>query len=259
AWPACSRRRARSSGTARWACSSSTPSRAARRRWRGPSPRRRLSPLPGVVIRWRRSRSTASQTRLGISRPAAAPSSSSWKARRSPRSLSWRSAPHKAPEPVDRPSARATKIVATLGPASSSADTLARMIRAGVDVVRLNFSHGTAEDHAARAGLVRAAALACDREVAIMADLQGPKIRIGKFAEGKVQLEPGQPFVLDATCELGDASRVGLDYPDLPRDVQAGDILLLNDGLIRLRVTRVAGSEIHTEVLVGGELSNNKG
>lgn len=160
---------------------------------------------------------------------------------------------------MDAPSARATKIVATLGPASSSADTLARMIRAGVDVVRLNFSHGTAEDHAARAALVRAAAAACDREVAIMADLQGPKIRVGKFADGKVLLEPGRPFVLDAACELGDEGKVGLDYPDLPRDVRAGDILLLNDGLIRLLVIRVAGTEIHTEVLVGGELSNNKG
>ncbi|WP_254914569.1 MULTISPECIES: pyruvate kinase [unclassified Pigmentiphaga] len=189
----------------------------------------------------------------------AVPSSSSWKASRCPRSPSWRSAPLKAPDPVDAPSARATKIVATLGPASSSADTLARMIRAGVDVVRLNFSHGTAEDHAARAGLVRAAALTCDREVAIMADLQGPKIRVGKFADGKVQLEPGQPFILDAACELGDQGKVGLDYPDLPRDVRSGDILLLNDGLIRLLVIRVAGTEIHTEVLVGGELSNNKG
>ncbi len=155
--------------------------------------------------------------------------------------------------------ARATKIVATLGPASNTVAVLTRMIAAGVDVVRLNFSHGTAEDHAARAGMVRAAALACNREVAIMADLQGPKIRVGKFAEGRIFLEGGQSFILDASCDMGDESRVGLDYPDLPRDVRRGDILLLNDGLIRLEVTRVAGSEIHTEVLVGGELSNNKG
>ncbi|VCU70591.1 Pyruvate kinase II [Pigmentiphaga humi] len=160
---------------------------------------------------------------------------------------------------MDLIAARATKIVATLGPASSSAEMLARMIRAGVDVVRLNFSHGTAQDHLARGQMVREAAAACEREVAIMADLQGPKIRVGKFADGKVELQPGQPFILDASCELGDDGKVGLDYPDLPRDVRAGDILLLNDGLIRLRVVRVSGTEIHTEVVVGGELSNNKG
>ncbi|HEU4623010.1 MAG TPA: pyruvate kinase [Burkholderiaceae bacterium] len=154
---------------------------------------------------------------------------------------------------------RATKIVATIGPASSTLEILIRMITAGVDVVRLNFSHGKAEDHVARAKLVREAAAACGREVAIMADLQGPKIRIGRFAEGKVVLMPGHPFVLDAACELGDASRVGLDYKDLPRDVRAGDTLLVNDGLIELIVQRVVGSEIHTTVRIGGELSNNKG
>jgi len=158
---------------------------------------------------------------------------------------------------------RATKIVATLGPASNDLVTLMRMIAAGVDVVRLNFSHGTAQDHMARAALVREAAAANGREVAIMADLQGPKIRVGKFAGGKVHLQDGQPFVLDASWgeqgELGDASRVGLDYRDLPRDVRAGDTLLLNDGLIVLKVDRVVGSAIETTVKVGGELSNNKG
>ena len=154
---------------------------------------------------------------------------------------------------------RATKIVATIGPASSDKETLIRLISAGVDVVRLNFSHGTADDHVARAQLVREAAAACGKEVAIMADLQGPKIRVGKFKDGKVTLEPGQKFVLDAQCQMGDEARAGLDYTDLPRDVKAGDTLLLNDGLIELTVDRVFGSEIFTTVRIGGVLSNNKG
>jgi pyruvate kinase len=155
---------------------------------------------------------------------------------------------------------RATKIVATLGPASSSPEILEAMIRAGVNVVRLNFSHGKAQDHIDRAKLVREAAQRAGREVAIMADLQGPKIRVGKFADGKVMLEPGAPFVLDASrAELGDSSGVGLDYKELPRDVKAGDVLLLNDGLIVLTVDAVKGEQVHTTVKLGGELSNNKG
>jgi pyruvate kinase len=134
------------------------------------------------------------------------------------------------------------------------------MIRAGVNVVRLNFSHGTAQDHMDRARLVREAAHRVGREVAIMADLQGPKIRVGKFAQGKIQLGNGQAFVLDAQrTEPGDENGVGLDYKELPRDVKAGDILLLNDGLIVMEVTKVSGEQVHTLVLVGGELSNNKG
>lgn len=154
---------------------------------------------------------------------------------------------------------RSTKIVATLGPASSDPLVVERMLAAGVDVVRFNFSHGTAADHLARAKLVREAARACGREVGIMADLQGPKIRVGKFEGGKVQLHAGHRFVLDAGCELGNAQRAGLDYKDLPRDVRPGDVLLLNDGLIVLDVERVEGAEIHTIVRTGGELSNNKG
>ncbi|PKO65777.1 MAG: pyruvate kinase [Betaproteobacteria bacterium HGW-Betaproteobacteria-16] len=155
---------------------------------------------------------------------------------------------------------RATKIVATLGPASSDPALLEKMIRAGVNVVRLNFSHGKAQDHIDRADLVREAAQRAGREVGIMADLQGPKIRVGKFAEGKVMLEPGQKFVLDAArTELGDIEGVGLDYKELPRDVKAGDTLLLNDGLIVLTIDKVAGSAVHTTVKLGGELSNNKG
>jgi pyruvate kinase len=158
------------------------------------------------------------------------------------------------------PARRATKIVATLGPASSDPALLEQMIRAGVNVVRLNFSHGKAQDHIDRAALVRAAAQRAGREVAIMADLQGPKIRVGKFADGKVQLETGMKFVLDASrTELGDAKGVGLDYKELPRDVKAGDTLLLNDGLIVMTVDAVKGEQVHTTVKVGGVLSNNKG
>ncbi|CAJ0821376.1 pyruvate kinase [Ralstonia flaminis] len=154
---------------------------------------------------------------------------------------------------------RATKIVATLGPASSTQEVLTRMISAGVDVVRLNFSHGTAQDHIDRAQLVREVARSVGREVAIMADLQGPKIRVGKFETGKITLTPGDRFTLDARCELGNQERAGLDYKELPRDVGPGDLLLLNDGLIVLQVARVVGEEIETIVKIGGELSNNKG
>ncbi|HEX6944945.1 MAG TPA: pyruvate kinase, partial [Casimicrobiaceae bacterium] len=154
---------------------------------------------------------------------------------------------------------RATKIVATIGPASSTKDVLARVIAAGVDCVRLNFSHGAAADHIARAAIVREVAREQGREVAIMADLQGPKIRVGKFKDGKVTLVPGQEFILDAECELGDETRAGLDYKELPRDVGPGAVLLLDDGLIRLGVIRVEGPRIHTEVVLGGVLSNNKG
>ena len=155
---------------------------------------------------------------------------------------------------------RATKIVATLGPASSDPEVLERLLRAGVDVVRLNFSHGKAQDHIDRATLVREIALKVGKPVALMADLQGPKIRVGKFSEGKVMLQPGAAFVLDAQrSEPGDILGVGLDYKELPRDVRPGDTLLLNDGLIKLTVEAVRGEQVHTRVVLGGELSNNKG
>ena len=155
---------------------------------------------------------------------------------------------------------RATKIVATLGPSSNQPDILEKMIAAGVNVVRLNFSHGTAEDHIKLAGLVREAARRVGREIAIMADLQGPKIRVGKFTDGKVMLVGGEKFVLDASrTEPGDLKGVGLDYKELPRDVKAGDVLLLNDGLIVLTVDAVRGEQVHTTVKLGGVLSNNKG
>ncbi|HEY4998491.1 MAG TPA: pyruvate kinase [Usitatibacter sp.] len=154
---------------------------------------------------------------------------------------------------------RSTKIVATLGPASSDAAVLERMFLAGVDVVRLNFSHGTADDHRKRAELVRETCRKVGRAVGIMADLQGPKIRVGKFKDGKISLRAGDPFILDADAEIGDATRVGLDYKDLPRDVRPGDVLLLDDGKLVLDVASVNGNEIHTVTRHGGTLSNNKG
>jgi len=154
---------------------------------------------------------------------------------------------------------RSTKIVATLGPASSEREILTRMIAAGVDVVRMNFSHGSAEEHLARAELVRAVARTMERTVGIMCDLQGPKIRIGKFEKGKVTLNKGDVFVLDAEVLLGNQERVGLDYKELPRDVSPGSVLLLDDGRLVLDVQKVQGSQITTAVRVGGVLSNNKG
>ena len=154
---------------------------------------------------------------------------------------------------------RSTKIVATLGPASSDRDVLARMIAAGVDVVRMNFSHGTAEEHLARAELVREVARTLERTVGIMCDLQGPKIRIGKFEKGRITLNKGDVFILDAERTLGSQEGVGLDYKELPRDVAVGAVLLLDDGRLVLDVQKVQGSQITTTVRVGGELSNNKG
>ena len=155
---------------------------------------------------------------------------------------------------------RGTKIVATLGPATSDPEVLERLIRAGVDVVRLNFSHGKAQDHIDRAQMVREISERVGRTVALMADLQGPKIRVGKFVDGKVMLVKGERFVLDASrTEPGDINGVGLDYKELPRDVKPGDTLLLNDGLIVLVVEEVKGDKVHTIVKIEGELSNNKG
>lgn len=154
---------------------------------------------------------------------------------------------------------RSTKIVATLGPASNSLEVLTRMAAAGVDVVRMNFSHGTREEHLARVELVREASNKVGRTIGVMCDLQGPKIRIGKFESGKVNLKRGDAFILDAACESGNEERVGLDYRELTNDVRAGDVLLLDDGRLVLDVQSVGGSEIRTKVRVGGDLSNNKG
>jgi pyruvate kinase len=154
---------------------------------------------------------------------------------------------------------RRTKIVATLGPASSDPKTLARMIDAGLDVVRVNFSHGTAAEHAKRVDLVRALARKAGRAIGVLVDLQGPKIRIGRFKDGKISLAAGAKFVLDAECALGDQQTVGLDYKKLPNDVRPGDTLLLDDGRIVLGVSSVRGPRITCVVEQGGPLSNNKG
>jgi len=154
---------------------------------------------------------------------------------------------------------RNTKIVATLGPASSDAEVLTRLIVAGVDVVRLNFSHGTADDHRHRVELVRDIVRKVGRTVGIMVDLQGPKIRVGKFAAGKVELANGAPFIFDTHCKSGDETRVGLDYPELIDDVAPGVVLLLDDGRIVMDVEHIMEGQIHCRVRVGGALSNNKG
>lgn len=156
---------------------------------------------------------------------------------------------------------RRTRIIATLGPATDAPGMLKRMLQEGVDVVRLNFSHGSADDHRARAAAARAAALELGREVAILGDLQGPKIRVERFAEGAVHLEVGASFTLDCRPDAapGDDSRVGVGYLDLWRDVRPGDILMLNDGLIVMEVTEVATEEVRCRVNVGGRLSDRKG
>lgn len=156
---------------------------------------------------------------------------------------------------------RRTKIVATLGPASTRPEVLQEMIAAGVDVVRLNFSHGTAQDHIDRAKTVRECANNVGRPVGILVDLQGPKIRIAKFADEGIFLREGDPFILDAGLgeSEGTQQSVGLTYPALIKDVKPGDYLLLDDGRIELHVTKIKGKKIHTNTIIGGELSNNKG
>ena len=154
---------------------------------------------------------------------------------------------------------RKTKIVATLGPASSSEEVINRMAEAGVDLVRLNFSHGSAQDHIDRANLVREIAARHRRPIGVLCDLQGPKIRIGKFENTKIQLAAGDKFILDAECPLGNQQRVGLDYKTLPSEVEPGAVLLLDDGRIVMTVEEVRGTEIHCVINAGGDLSNNKG
>ncbi|HEY2677505.1 MAG TPA: pyruvate kinase [Steroidobacteraceae bacterium] len=156
---------------------------------------------------------------------------------------------------------RRTKIVATLGPSTDDPEVLSGMVRAGVDVVRLNFSHGAVADHARRVELVREAARENGRYVGVLGDLQGPKIRIDRFVSGKVQLKDGEEFTLDAALgvDAGTEKSVGIAYKKLPSDVFAGDVLLLNDGQISLQVLAIDGPRIRSRVLVGGELGNNKG
>ena len=156
---------------------------------------------------------------------------------------------------------RRTKIVATLGPATDDPKAMDNLIQAGVDVVRLNFSHGEAEQHIARAENVRNRSRAHGRQVGVLADLQGPKIRIDRFKDGAVVLEEGAQFILDGDwpAQDGNQERVGLTYKALPNDVKRADMLLLDDGRIELWVEEVRGNEIVCKVKVGGKLSNNKG
>ncbi len=156
---------------------------------------------------------------------------------------------------------RRTKIIATLGPATDAPGVLERVIAAGADLVRANFSHGNAEDHAKRIQQVRDISQKLGREVGILADLQGPKIRIARFKDKKILLQRDATFVLDAALdtEQGTEQAVGIDYKELPRDVSVGDNLLLDDGRIVLSVAAVEGHKIVCQVVVGGELSNNKG
>ena len=156
---------------------------------------------------------------------------------------------------------RRTKIVATLGPATSSPEVLKSIIAAGADVVRLNFSHGSPADHQQRAAMVLQAAKEVGRHVALLADLQGPKVRVARFTNNKVQLQEGQDFLLDPSMDLeaGTEEAVGLDFPELGKDLHKNDILLLDDGRIVLKVVRVSEEKVYTQVEIGGPLSNNKG
>ena len=156
---------------------------------------------------------------------------------------------------------RRTKIVATLGPASERPKTLRKMIAAGLDVARLNFSHGNADEHRERAARLRAAAAECGRDVGLLCDLQGPKIRVRRFRKGSANLKDGAAFFLDSKLDLEAGSRegVGVALETLHKDVRPGDTLLLNDGLIALRVDRIEGTRIHTIVQSGGILSDHKG
>lgn len=156
---------------------------------------------------------------------------------------------------------RRTKIVTTLGPATDRDDNLRKIIEAGANMVRLNFSHGLAAEHIQRAKEVRKIAAELGKHVAILGDLQGPKIRVSTFKNGKVALEEGASFVLDSALPPGEGNHdcVGLDYKYLPQDVSTGDVLLLDDGRIQLQVSEVDGTKVITRVTIAGELSNNKG
>lgn len=156
---------------------------------------------------------------------------------------------------------RRTKILATLGPATDTQETIEAIIAAGANVVRMNFSHGNPQDHIERANKVRAAAKKLNKYVAILGDLQGPKIRVSRFVDTAVHLDIGQTFVLDAelAVDAGTKDVVGIDYKALPDDVSTDDLLLLDDGRIQLVVTSVEGRKVITRVTVGGKLSNNKG
>ncbi len=154
---------------------------------------------------------------------------------------------------------RRTKIIATLGPASSSADMLRQLLQAGADVFRLNFSHGTHDDHAALFAAIRDLERQVGHPIGILADVQGPKLRVGRFAGGRVQLQTGHPFRLDLNPTPGDVRRVQLPHPEIIAAASIGTSLLLDDGKLRLRVTHVREDHLETEISVGGPLSDRKG
>lgn len=154
---------------------------------------------------------------------------------------------------------RNTKIVCTIGPASETRDVLGRMMDAGMNVARLNFSHGTHAEHAAKIVLLRQLAEEKGLPIAILQDLAGPKIRTGAFACGSITLKPGDEFILTARDVPGNEKEVGLTYRELPQDVQKGDILLLADGALELQVEKIAQLDIHCRVILGGQLSSHKG
>jgi pyruvate kinase len=154
---------------------------------------------------------------------------------------------------------RRTKIIATLGPSSSSIEVLTRLFQAGADVFRLNFSHGTHEDHAARFAMIRELEEKFDRPIGILADVQGPKLRVGRFGGGRVHLQTGQKFRLDLNPTPGDMQRVNLPHPEIIEAASIGSSLLLDDGKLRLRVVHKRGDALETECVVGGPLSDRKG
>jgi pyruvate kinase len=156
---------------------------------------------------------------------------------------------------------RRTKIVCTLGPATDDENVLERLLLAGANIVRLNFSHGVPQDHIDRAQKVRSLAAKHGLHIAILGDLQGPKIRIAKFKEGSITLNQGDSFLLDAALDeqAGDVQGVGIDYKELPKDCLAGDRLMLDDGRVILSINRIEGDKIFCTTEVGGKLSNNKG
>jgi pyruvate kinase len=154
---------------------------------------------------------------------------------------------------------RRTKIIATLGPASSSIEMMTRLYQAGADVFRLNFSHGSHEEHAARFAMIRELEKQFDRPIGILADVQGPKLRVGRFSGGRVHLQTGQRFRLDLNATPGDAQRVNLPHPEIIEAASIGSSLLLDDGKLRLRVVHKRADALETEVVVGGPLSDRKG
>jgi pyruvate kinase len=154
---------------------------------------------------------------------------------------------------------RRTKIIATLGPASSTAEVLARLFQTGADVFRLNFSHGSHDDHAARITMIRDLEKRFDRPIGILADVQGPKLRVGRFGGGRVHLQTGQSFRLDLNPVPGDSRRVQLPHPEIIGAASIGTMLLLDDGKLRLRVTHTREDHLETEIVTGGPLSDRKG